>query len=55
MDPARSLLFWYGALVFLNFGPFWTHAVDGAVEGRTILMDFVGQGAYALMYFLEFY
>lgn len=44
IDHSRSLLFWYGAVVFLSFAPFWTHVTDGAADGRSILLDFVGQG-----------
>ena len=33
-------------LLFFNFGCIWTHAVDGAAEGRTVVLDFVGQCAF---------
>jgi hypothetical protein len=46
IDPSRSLRFWYLVLVFFNFGCIWTHAIEGATEGRTIVLDFVGQGAF---------
>ncbi|KAF8906481.1 hypothetical protein CPB84DRAFT_1959917 [Gymnopilus junonius] len=42
LDPTRSLRFFLTALIFLNLPNFWNHAMRGAVEGRTIILDFVG-------------
>jgi len=43
IDPSRSLRFWYLMLAFFNFACIWTHAIQGAAEGRAVILDFVGQ------------
>ncbi|EGN99893.1 hypothetical protein SERLA73DRAFT_180177 [Serpula lacrymans var. lacrymans S7.3] len=43
-DPNRSLRFWFLLLLFLNLPSFWWHATEEAVEGRTVILDFVGLG-----------
>jgi len=42
LDPSLSLRFFYAMLVFINVPNFWNHATRGAVEGRAIILDFIG-------------
>jgi len=42
LDPTRSLRFFFAVLFFLNLPNLWDHATRGAVEGRTIILDFIG-------------
>ncbi|KDR75833.1 hypothetical protein GALMADRAFT_248559 [Galerina marginata CBS 339.88] len=42
LDPTLSLRFFYAMLVFINVPIFWNHATRGAVEGRAIILDFIG-------------
>ncbi|THH20419.1 hypothetical protein EW146_g952 [Bondarzewia mesenterica] len=42
VDPKRSLRFWFFLIVLFNFGSIWTHALQGAAEGRAIILDFIG-------------
>ncbi|KAI0051794.1 hypothetical protein FA95DRAFT_1554048 [Auriscalpium vulgare] len=41
-DAKRSLRFWFLLILIFNFGSLWNHAVQGAPEGRSIVLDFVG-------------
>ncbi|KAJ8521974.1 hypothetical protein ONZ45_g1333 [Pleurotus djamor] len=41
-DASRSLRFFFLGAVFFNASTFWFHARDGASEGRSIILDFVG-------------
>ncbi|KAI0093077.1 hypothetical protein BDY19DRAFT_921875 [Irpex rosettiformis] len=43
LDSNRSLRFWYILNFFFNFGSIWSHAWQGAAQGRAIVIDFVGQ------------
>ncbi|KDQ57527.1 hypothetical protein JAAARDRAFT_156282 [Jaapia argillacea MUCL 33604] len=42
LDPKRSLRFWFFLIVFFNAGALWSHATEGAPEGRGVILDFVG-------------
>ncbi|PPQ73865.1 LOW QUALITY PROTEIN: hypothetical protein CVT26_011758 [Gymnopilus dilepis] len=42
LDPTRSLRFFFVMLFVLNVPNLWNHASRGAVEGRTVVLDFVG-------------
>ncbi|KAG2345483.1 hypothetical protein BDR05DRAFT_908028 [Suillus weaverae] len=42
IDPKVSLRSWFLLTFFLNFPSFWLHAREGTVEGRTVVLDFVG-------------
>jgi len=42
LDSTRSLRFFYAMLFFLNLPNLWNHTVHGAVEGRAIILDFIG-------------
>ncbi|KAG6841878.1 hypothetical protein C0991_005608 [Blastosporella zonata] len=46
IDPAAapSLRFFFANILFLNSTSIWSHAVQGAAEGRAIILDFVGMG-----------
>lgn len=49
IDPKVSLRSWFLLTFFLNFPSFWLHAREGAVEGRTVVLDFVGMGAFIIL------
>ncbi|KII92577.1 hypothetical protein PLICRDRAFT_37347 [Plicaturopsis crispa FD-325 SS-3] len=43
LDTKRTLRFWFGLVLFFNFGALWNHAtMGGADEGRAVVLDFVG-------------
>ncbi|TFK54419.1 hypothetical protein OE88DRAFT_1192176 [Heliocybe sulcata] len=42
LDPKRSLRFWFFLVLLFNAGSIWSHAAEGAVVGRTVVLDFVG-------------
>jgi hypothetical protein len=46
IDPKISLRSWFLLTFFLNFPSFWLHAREGTGEGRTVVLDFVGMGAF---------
>ncbi|KAH7927133.1 hypothetical protein BV22DRAFT_1111267 [Leucogyrophana mollusca] len=43
-DPKLSLRIWFAILLLLNVPSIWSHATEGTVEGRTVILDFVGLG-----------
>lgn len=43
-DSKMSLRVWFLLLCASNIPSFWSHAKDGASEGRAIILDFVGMG-----------
>lgn len=45
LDPHRSLRFWYALILLFHGLSVWSHAVEGAAHGRSIILDFVGQCA----------
>ncbi|KAG6330812.1 hypothetical protein ID866_8276 [Astraeus odoratus] len=44
VDSKLSLRVWFLLLCASNLPSFWSHARDGASEGRFIILDFVGAG-----------
>ncbi|PCH43676.1 hypothetical protein WOLCODRAFT_122400 [Wolfiporia cocos MD-104 SS10] len=42
IDGNRTLRFWYFLVIFFNLGAVWGHAKEGASQGRSIVLDFVG-------------
>ncbi|KAH0827803.1 hypothetical protein J3R83DRAFT_3428 [Lanmaoa asiatica] len=48
LDPKLSLRVWILLLCASNAPSFWSHARDGAAEGRAVILDFVGMGGYLL-------
>ncbi|KIJ61336.1 hypothetical protein HYDPIDRAFT_116103 [Hydnomerulius pinastri MD-312] len=44
VDPKLSLRVWFLVLCTSNVPSFWSHARDGATEGRVVILDFVGMG-----------
>ncbi|KZT11042.1 uncharacterized protein LAESUDRAFT_721462 [Laetiporus sulphureus 93-53] len=42
LDPSRSLRVWFLLSVLFNLGALWDHAKEGAAQGRSIILDFVG-------------
>ena len=44
IDSQRSLRFWFILIVLVNIQCFYQHAFNGAAEGRSIILDFVGVG-----------
>ncbi|KAF9033264.1 hypothetical protein BDZ89DRAFT_1111323 [Hymenopellis radicata] len=42
LDPSRSLRFYYILILLFNVYATWNHATEGAVQGRGIILDFVG-------------
>ncbi|KAG6845923.1 hypothetical protein H0H87_000729 [Tephrocybe sp. NHM501043] len=46
IDPAAtpSLRFFFANILLLNSSSIWSHAIQGAAEGRAIVLDFVGMG-----------
>ncbi|KLO15387.1 hypothetical protein SCHPADRAFT_871150 [Schizopora paradoxa] len=44
LDGKRSLRFWFVIILLVNMGSVWSHATEGAPEGKTIVLDFVGMG-----------
>ncbi|KAN0091073.1 hypothetical protein V8E55_004639 [Tylopilus felleus] len=44
LDPKLSLRVWFFLLCASNAPSFWSHARDGATEGRAVILDFVGMG-----------
>jgi len=44
VDSNRSLRFWFSLVLLFNLGAVWGHAQDGAAQGRSIILDFVGMG-----------
>ncbi|KAG6911116.1 hypothetical protein DXG01_003856 [Tephrocybe rancida] len=46
IDPAAtpSLRFFFANILLLNCTSLWSHATQGAAEGRAIILDFVGMG-----------
>ncbi|KAG0707318.1 hypothetical protein DFH29DRAFT_23803 [Suillus ampliporus] len=42
VDPKVSLRAWFLLTFILNIPSFWLHAREGTVEGRTVVLDFVG-------------
>ncbi|EMD37358.1 hypothetical protein CERSUDRAFT_114032 [Gelatoporia subvermispora B] len=57
LHASRTLRFWFFLIVLFNFGIVWTHAVRGAAQGRSIILDFVGIGhapSKAHLLFLDF-
>ncbi|KXN92477.1 hypothetical protein AN958_08036 [Leucoagaricus sp. SymC.cos] len=41
-DPTYPLRFFYGLILFCNGVVFWIHTIQGASEGRTLIIDFIG-------------
>lgn len=41
----KTLRFWFAMVLVFNIGSVWTHAVDGASTGPSLILDFVGMGA----------
>ncbi|KIK95172.1 hypothetical protein PAXRUDRAFT_827265 [Paxillus rubicundulus Ve08.2h10] len=44
VDPKLSLRVWFFLLCASNVPSFWSHARDGAIEARAVILDFVGMG-----------
>jgi len=44
-DSTRSLRFFFLLLIFLNAATFWTHATQGAAEGKAVVLDFIGMAS----------
>ncbi|KAF8893816.1 hypothetical protein BD779DRAFT_1503530 [Infundibulicybe gibba] len=42
LDSTRPLRFFFAMVLLLNIPTIWNHAIDGAVEGRGVVLDFVG-------------
>ncbi|CCM03590.1 uncharacterized protein FIBRA_05727 [Fibroporia radiculosa] len=42
IDSGRSLRFWFGLVVLFNVGALWSHTQEGAAQGRSIILDFIG-------------
>ncbi|KAF8200758.1 hypothetical protein BJ912DRAFT_947081 [Pholiota molesta] len=42
LDPTRSLLFFYTMVLLFNVPSLWYHFIKEAVEGRIIILDFIG-------------
>lgn len=36
--------FFFTMVLFFNVPIFWTHATQGAAEGRALVLDFIGMG-----------
>ncbi|PSR81145.1 hypothetical protein PHLCEN_2v6480 [Hermanssonia centrifuga] len=45
MDSELSLRFWYCLIIIFNVGSVWSHATEGAVQGHSMLLDFIGPGS----------
>lgn len=41
-DPTYPLRFFYGLILLCNAVIFWIHALQGASEGRGLVIDFIG-------------
>ncbi|OCH88871.1 hypothetical protein OBBRIDRAFT_794821 [Obba rivulosa] len=57
IHSSKSLRFCFILIFLFNFGIVWTHAVQGAAQGRSIILDFVGIGhdpSKAHLLFLDF-
>ncbi|KAI0699568.1 hypothetical protein BC835DRAFT_1412550 [Cytidiella melzeri] len=52
LDPNRSLRFWNILNICFNFGSVLSHATQGAVQGRAIIIDFIGQGALSCLHLI---
>lgn len=46
VDPKLSLRAWFLLTFILNTPSFWLHAREGTIEGRTVVLDFVGMGEF---------
>lgn len=44
LDPHRSLRFWYVLNILFNAGSVWSHVATGPAQGRSIVLNFIGQG-----------
>lgn len=53
-DSKMSLRVWFLLLCASNIPSFWSHAKDGASEGRAIILDFVGMGMRWCFYIFAF-
>ena len=53
VDPKVSLRSWLLLTFILNIPSFWLHAREGAVEGRTVVLDFVGMGAFIILVYFS--
>ncbi|KAF8973208.1 hypothetical protein BDZ97DRAFT_662597 [Flammula alnicola] len=42
LDPTRSLRFFYTIVLLFNLPSLWYHSTRGAVEGRIVILDFIG-------------
>jgi hypothetical protein len=45
LDPNGSLHFFYGMVLLFNVPAIWYHLAWGAVEGRVVILDFIGMCA----------
>ncbi|KZT72057.1 hypothetical protein DAEQUDRAFT_809332 [Daedalea quercina L-15889] len=42
LDPTRTLRFWFILIIIFNWGALWNHAKEGAEQGRSVVLDFIG-------------
>ncbi|KAE9386500.1 hypothetical protein BT96DRAFT_522758 [Gymnopus androsaceus JB14] len=50
MSPTLSLGSFFVFLLFSNSFSVWNHATTGPSEGRSVILDFVGLGAFLPSY-----
>ncbi|KAH7913897.1 hypothetical protein BJ138DRAFT_1170997 [Hygrophoropsis aurantiaca] len=43
-DPKVSLRVWFVVLCLFNIPSVWSHATEASIEGRSVILDFVGLG-----------
>lgn len=49
IEPRLSLRFWFILIILFNINSIWVHATEGPVQGRSVVLDFVGQGALCVL------
>lgn len=45
IEPRLSLRFWFTLILLFNVSSIWAHATEGPAQGRSIVLDFVGQAS----------
>ena len=47
LDQTRTLRFWFFLIIVFNWSALWNHAQEGAAQGRSVVLDFIGMGEWA--------
>jgi len=45
IEPRLSLRFWFILILLFNTSSIWAHATEGPAQGRSVILDFVGQAS----------